>query len=73
VTEQSASPRPPVVRSASCVARGPGMMYGEPNLDEILIDPIVLAMMRSDGLTVDDVVGACEAARQALRRPSATN
>jgi hypothetical protein len=49
------------------------MMYGEPNLDEILIDPIVLAMMRSDGLTVDDVVGACEAARQALRRPSATN
>jgi hypothetical protein len=49
------------------------MMHGEPNLDEILIDPIVLAVIRSDGLTVDDVIRAFEAARHALQYPSTTN
>jgi hypothetical protein len=44
------------------------MIHGEPKLDEILLDPIVLALVRSDGLTVDDVVRACEAARRGMRR-----
>ena len=57
-----------VLRSAACVVRGSGMIQGEPSLDEILVDPIVLALVRSDGISLDDVVRACEIARRALKR-----
>jgi hypothetical protein len=63
-----------VVRRSACMAPGTGMIHGEPKLDELLHEPVVLALVRSDGITVDDVIRAFETARRALkglqRKPS---
>ncbi|HEX9490310.1 MAG TPA: hypothetical protein VF930_08495 [Stellaceae bacterium] len=43
----------------------------EPSLDELLSDPIAVALLRSDGLTRRSVVAVLARARQALTRVAA--
>jgi hypothetical protein len=38
----------------------------EPSLDELLVDPVIEAVLRRDGLTRDDVMAVVRAARLGL-------
>ena len=42
--------------------------HGEPTIDDILSDPIVQSLMRSDGLTYEDVHAAVALARLERQR-----
>ncbi len=42
------------------------LVMGEPRLEEILAEPIVLLRMRSTGLSVEEVRTLCERARDRL-------
>jgi hypothetical protein len=42
------------------------LVIGEPQLEEILAEPIVLLRMRSTGLSVEEVRTLCECARDRL-------
>jgi hypothetical protein len=44
---------------------------GEPKLDDLLSDPIILAMMQSDGVDRDRLGLLLKSARQALREEPA--
>lgn len=61
-----------LVRSAACLTAGSGVIHGEPRLEEILVDPIILALLRSDGISLDDVIHACEIARREMKRARAS-
>ena len=41
---------------------------GEPSVEELLSDPILDSLARQDGLTLEDVRYALEAARRRLKR-----
>jgi hypothetical protein len=42
------------------------MIHGEPRLQDILQDPIIVALAHSDGISLEDVIRAFENARRAL-------
>ncbi|MZR30153.1 hypothetical protein [Sneathiella litorea] len=45
--------------------------YPEPALQDLLADPVILAVLKRDGLTVDDIKEIVETYQQkALTRPS---
>lgn len=43
------------------------LVMGEPSLDELLAEPIVLVRMKSAGGTAQEVWGLCERVRETLR------
>ena len=45
----------------------PAAIPGEPDLDELMLEPIVRLVMRSDGLSESDVRGVIEMARETVR------
>ena len=46
------------------------MMRGEPTLEELLSEPIVRLLMRSDGISLGELVELCRAVRALLREAS---
>ena len=51
------------------------MMRGEPTLEELLSEPIVRLLMRSDGISLAELVDLCRAVRALLHdasRPAQT-
>ncbi len=46
---------------------GCGMLHGEPRLEEILSEPIVLMAARRDGVSVAELRALCERIRLRLR------
>ncbi len=49
------------------------MIQGEPPLDELLSEPIVWLMAGSDGVSLDELAGLCEAIREKLVEASASD
>ncbi|HEX2134569.1 MAG TPA: hypothetical protein VHG30_01505 [Microvirga sp.] len=46
------------------------MMRGEPTLEELLSEPIVRLLMRSDGISLGELVELCRAVRALLHDAS---
>jgi hypothetical protein len=47
------------------------MIQGEPPLDELLSEPIVRLLARSDGVSLEELTSLCEAVREKLAGSSA--
>jgi hypothetical protein len=43
--------------------------YDEPKLDDMLVDPLVRAVMARDGVSREDVLACVEGARRRMTRP----
>lgn len=47
------------------------MIHGEPPLDELLSEPIVRLLARSEGISLEELASLCEAVRAKLAARSA--